>query len=177
MRRFAIIVSLILVFLLSASAAFATPNSNVTIVNPVSGQTIYAESLLVSVKVTAPMTVRVLVTQEFKVVGGENTTVSIEEYLRTESRETASVNVGQSESFTSTNNLSFYTKKVDSIKPGVYKITVSTIDAEGKVSFTNTSHVEIKPREENPAEITSEESQQSGPAQFLRGLLRIIFGE
>ncbi|MCL1808338.1 MAG: hypothetical protein FWG42_01055 [Clostridiales bacterium] len=174
MRKFMIAAAFAAVLLLSAQAVFAAPNPSVTIVNPVSGSTVYADSLLVSVKVTTAAAIKVSVTQEYKVVNGENTTISLEEYQKTDKSELASVAFGATESFTSTSSLSFYTKKVENVKPGIYKITVRTVDAEDKVLYTNSNPVEIKAKE-GQADPAALESQASGPAQFLKGLLKIIF--
>ena len=177
MRARIIAAVLTLAVLMCAPASFAATNPSVTIVNPVSGSVLYADSLLVSVKLTTPASISVAVTQEFKVEGGENTAVTLESYLKTDKSEIASVGVGEAESFTSTGNLSFYTKKIENLKPGVYKITVDTIGADGSALYTNSSPVEIKPKEENPVEPADAESRPSGPAQFLKNLLKIIFKE
>jgi len=186
MRKKIIAILVILMVLLSAQTVFATPsaisvatpvtpNPNVTIVNPVSGSTIYSDNLLVSVKVTGPLSIKVSVTQEFKVEDGVNISVSLEENEKLEKAQTANVTIGTTDAFTSTNNLSFHTKKVENVKPGVYKITVDTVDAEGDVLYTNSNLVEIKAKEENPANAAVVESQSSGTAQFLKNLLRAIF--
>jgi len=175
MRKQFIAILVILMVFLSTSTVFATANQNVTIVNPVAGNTIYSNNLLVSVKLTAPLSIRVSVAQEFKVVEGVNTNVSLEEYQKTEKNQTASVAVGTAYSFTSTNNLSFYTRKVENVRPGVYTITVETIDSEGSVTHTNSNLVEIKAREDDPANLATVESHNSGTAQFLKNLLRAIF--
>ena len=175
MRKYILALILILVVLMSASFVSAAVNPNVVIVNPVSGAVVSSDNLLISVKVTAPSTIKVSVTQEFKVVGGEKTTVSLEEYQKTDKSETASSEVGTTDSFTSVNNLSFYIKKVENLTPGVYTITVNTVDPDGKVLYTNSSPVEMKAKEDTPADSVSSESGQSGPAQFLKNLLKIIF--
>jgi predicted phage tail protein len=175
MRKHIIAVVVILMLLLSTQAVFATANPNVTIVNPVSESIVYSDNLLVSVKMTEPLTIRVSVTQEFKTVNGVNTTVSLEDYKKTESSQISSVAVGTTESFTSTNNLSFYTKRVENVKPGIYKIKVETIDAEDNVTHTNSNMVEIKAKEDNPANSATVESQNSGTAQFLKNILKAIF--
>ena len=175
MRKFLPALVFVLVFLLCAPAAFAAANPNVVIVNPVSGATVSSDNLLVSVKLTAPATIKVSVTQEFKVVNGENTSVSLEEYQKTDKSETASSEIGTTDTFTSTNNLSFYIKKLENVTPGVYTITVATVDQDGKVLYTNSSPVEMKAKEDNSADSVSSDSSQSGPAQFLKNLLKIIF--
>ena len=164
----------VLAFSLFAQSAFATPNPNITIVNPVAGTMIYSDNLLVSVKITTASSIRVSVAQEFKVVNGENTVVSLEEYQKAEKNEVTGAAIGSAAMFNSSGALSFYTKKVENVKPGLYRITVDTISADEKILFTNTNLVEIKPKEES-ADITPQESQPSGPAQFLKGLLKIIF--
>jgi len=170
----ALIVALLL--LIQTSAVFAEPNPDVSIVNPVAGRTIYSDNLLVSVKITAASSVKVYVTQEFKVVNGENTTVGLDEYQKADKSETAGVAVGSAESFTSVNNLSFYTKKVEDVKPGIYKITVDTVDAEGKVIYTNSNLVEIMDKGANPEDpAVLDSQQQSAAALFLKNLLKIIF--
>jgi len=174
MRKHLIALIFILLLSLNATAVFASANPNVIIVNPVSESTVFSDNLLVSVKITAPTSVVIYVTQEFKLVNGEKTAISLEDYQNTEITVTNSA-IGTAENFTSTTNLSFYTKKVENIKPGVYKISVDTINEEGLVLYTNSSPVEIKAKEDNPAGSADTEPGQSGPAQFLRNLLKIIF--
>ena len=175
MRKCISMLLITLMLLMGTTVAYAAANPNVTIVNPVFGSTIYSDNLLISVKLTAASSITVSVTQEFKNVNGENVTISMEEYQKADSSGIVSIAVGSAESFTSTNNLSFYTKKVENIKPGIYKITVNTVDADGKELYSNSNPVEIKPKEENPADPAVLETPQSGPAQFLKNLLKIIF--
>ena len=175
MRKQIIAFTITFLLFLSTATVFATANPSITIVNPVSGATIYSDNLLVSVKMTTPSAIKVSVTQEVKTVNGNHTSITLEEYQTLEKTQISSIAVGTADNFTSTNNLSFYTKKVDGIKPGVYKITVETIDADSNVIHTNASPVEIKAKEENPANATTLESQNSGPAQFLKNILRAIF--
>jgi len=162
MRKYMLAIVFILLLSLNASFVFASSNPNVVIVNPVAGTTVYSENLLVSVKITAPTSIKVYVTQDLKVVNGDVTTIT-------------SSAIGTTDNFTSTTKLSFYTKKVENIKPGEYTIIVDTVDADDTVIHTNSSSVEIKAKEDNPSGVESSDSGQSGPAQFLRNLLKIIF--
>ena len=177
MRKCIIALILISAFFVSAAFSFAASNPYVTIVNPISGSTIYSDNLLVSVKITSPSSIKVAVTQEFRIVNGENAYVKLEDYLKTDASEIASVALGEAESFTSSNSLSFYTKKVENVTPGVYRITVDTIGEDGKILYTNSNPVEIKSKDDNPETPSGAESQVSGPAQFLKNLLKIIFKE
>lgn len=161
MRKYILMLIFVIVLSFSASTVFATqasPNPNVIIVNPVSGSTVYSDHLLVSVKLTAPTTINVTVTPELS-----------EQSVTTESA------IVITDSFTSTTNLSFFTRKVDNVTPGEYRITVDTIDSEEQVIFSNSSPVEIKAKEDDPAERQDSEPNQSGAANFLRSLLRLIF--
>jgi len=180
MKKSKIIILVLLIVFLSTQTVFATTqpaNPSITIVNPVSERTIFSDSLLVSVKMTAPISIRVSVTQEFKIVNDVNTSVSLEEFLNAEQSQRTGTVFGTPGNFTSTSNLSFYTKKVENIRPGVYMITVETLNDEGNATHTNTSIIEVRPAEENPANQVTVDTQNSAPAQFLRNLLRAIFGE
>jgi len=177
MRKWIAAAIIAFMFFVSTQAAFADANPNVTIVNPVAGATIYSDNLLVSVKIAEAASIKVYVTQEFKVVNGDNASVSLDEYQKADASETASVPVGAAESFTSANDLSFYTKKVENVKPGIYQIKVNTVGADDAVLYTNSSIVEIKAKDENTADPAVLENQQSGAAQFLKNLLKIIFKE
>ena len=161
MRKFTIVLAFILILSMSAPAVYAspnTPNPNVIIVNPVSGSTVYSDHLLVSVKLTAPTSINVTVTQE-----------TVDQNAVTGSA------IIITDKFTSTTNLSFYTRNVENVRPGNYVITVDTLNAEGRVVFKNSSPVEIKAKEDNPVEGEDTGPNQSGAANFLRSLLRIIF--
>jgi hypothetical protein len=160
--------------------AFAATDEDVTIVNPVSYSTVASTNLLVSVKLTKPKTINVTVTEEKKSVDGTNYTLgesdmkAIQDGTFTGVR--VSVIVVDGDSFTSTNNLSFYTKKLENITPGVYKIKVETISA-GKVTHTSANYVVIKSKTADAsADSTLFDSSQSGTATFLQNLLKSIFG-
>jgi len=183
-NRIAIISMLIVVVMLfmSTAAIFATetqnptPNPYVTIVNPVSGSVVYSDNLLVSVKMTAPVTIRVSVTQEFVVVNGEDRSLNLTEHLAAAGNQIRSVAVGTADDFTNVNNLSFFTRRVEDVTPGIYRITVETINQNGEVIHTNSSPVEVRAPETNATNAAPTTSQSSGTAQFLRNVLRAIFG-
>jgi len=157
MRKFTLAVVFVLLLSLFAPSVFGAANPNVVIVNPVPGVMIYSDNLLISVKVTEPTTIKVKVNLE--TTNGDTPVITA---------------IGAEETFTSTTNLSFYTRKIEIVKPGNYRVVVDTIDAGGSVIFTNSSLIEIRAKEDNPAENTATGSQ-SGPAQFLKNLLKIIF--
>ena len=184
MRKTVIILALVAVLLLGAQSVFASePNPHVTIVNPVHERTLFSDNLLVSVKLTQPQTIGVTVTQITKIISGQNVAMTLEEYQRSQSSDSRlEVNrtvFANLESFSSENNLSFYTKKIENVPPGVYIITVNTLDAEGMVANIDRSVVSLKAKEENPVEQVSLAPQPSasGPTLFLKNLLKSIFGD
>ncbi len=79
-------------------------------------------------------------------------------------------------SFTCSNNLSFYTKKLEKIQPGVYLVKVDTVDGDGKAIYSVTNYVGIKQKASAVSESAIFDSQQSGTMIFLKGLLKSIFG-
>ncbi|MFV0517085.1 MAG: hypothetical protein ACK5MV_06780 [Aminipila sp.] len=161
------------------TVSFAAADQDVTIVNPVSGSSLTSSNLLISIKITQPKNIKVSVSEIRKSSG--DTTVALSEsdmkaildgsYSDTSSLSYSSVS---SEGVTTTNNLSFYTKKLEKVTPGVYLIKVETI-SQDKVIYSSRSYVTIKSK---AAEADSKlfESSQSGTAAFLQGLIKSIFG-
>ena len=181
MRKILSILVVFVLVVLQASAVFAVQqNPHVTIVNPADGHTLYADNLLVSVKLTQPATIEVSVLRLWKAVGGTNEPITLEEYQSAQSAdsrvEIVRTEFAKMDAFTSVNHLSFYTKRIENVTPGVYEILVGTLDAEGGVIGVNASVVDIKAKEENPVDATPSTAPQSGPSQFLKNLLKSIFG-
>ena len=178
-RTIAIIFILVAMLAIGTSIAFATeqpkaPNPNVTIVNPVSESVIYSNNLLVSVKMTAPVSIRVLVEQEFVITEDGNKSVSIAEHI--EADRIYSTNRSGPSAFTNANNLSFHTELVENVEPGIYRITIETVNAQGDVIYVNSSLVEVREAVVN-LDVTGQGGQGGGTAQFLRNILRAIFGD
>lgn len=178
MKRYLAIVILILALIFNSTVmAFATVDSDVTIVNPIAYSTVTSTNLLVSVKLTKPKTIKVTVTEEKKTVDGtsyaltENDMKAIQDGTFTGTR--SSVPRGDGESFTSSNNLSFYTNKIEDVTPGVYKIKVDTM-VQGKPIHTSVNYVLVKSKTADSADLF--DSSSSGTATFLQNLLKSIFG-
>ena len=176
---------IVLILMLGTCTTFAAVDPAVTIVNPSGGSTLYSDSLLVSVKIAKPATVRVSVYQIVKpaaVSGGTPTAVSIETYVKnlkadsaskvTFSRATVMAPVTQ----TYAANLSFYTKKLEGIKPGVYIIRAETLDSSGRILYSSEIYVGVKSKSDEAADKKIFESGQSGTMQFFKTVLKGIFG-
>ncbi len=164
--------------LCSTVVSSAAADPNVVLVNPVANSTVTSSNLLISVKLTQPKTIEVTVFEEKQMVNGTLSAVNVNA-LSTSSGSINSasltpVAVTLPARFTSTNNLSFYTKQVNNLKPGLYKIQIETLDASNKPTHTNNSYVFVKEKTEEGAKIF--DTPQSGTMQFLQNLLKTIFG-
>ena len=80
------------------------------------------------------------------------------------------------ETFTCTNTLSFYTKQINNVTPGLYKVKVDTINEAGEVLYSTETLVVVKGVASEAEKTDLFESNQSGISQFLQNLLKNIFG-
>lgn len=175
---------IVLMFLCSTVVSSAASDPAVTIISPVSESFVCSDSLLISIKITQPETIKVYVYEEKQVSGDQLIAVDVNNLstLQAASGTTPSAMKFQSqeimvpESFTSTNTLSFYTKQINNVTPGLYKLRVDTIDSAGKVLYSTQNLVAVKGvvSEEEKAKLFDE--NQSGISQFLQNLLKTIFG-
>jgi hypothetical protein len=177
MRKLTMILTVFLCLLFSTIYSSAAENPNVVLVNPAAGSTVYSSNLLISVKLTQPTTIKVSVFEEKQAANGTSGAVSVNAPATSGALSSAnSLPVTSPAIFASSGTLSFYTKQINGLKPGQYKIQIDTLDAAQNVVYTNSSHVTIKEKaEEEEAKIF--DAPQSGTMQFLQNLLKTIFGE
>lgn len=175
MRKCLIALAIILSMVFSTTFAFAAADPAVTIVNPASNSTVAANSLLISVKVTKPETIRINMFETKEVVNGVKKSIDVNAassaVLKKENVKYDPIM--QPESFTCKNNLSYYTKQIN-VNPGVYYIQVETLDSAGNVKYKTGSSVIIKESQSGASDVF--DTQQSGTFQFLQTLLKSIFG-
>lgn len=180
MRKYLIALVVILSILCSTVFTSAATDPAVVIVNPVSNSTVYSNNLLISIKVTQPKTIKVKVFEEKQMVNGTLSAVSVLPLAPSNSASKTnftSIPVIAAASFTSTNNLSFYTKQLNDLKQGLYRIQIDTVDATGQILYSNNSYVIVKEKEaEANADTKIFETPQSGTLQFLQNVLKTIFG-
>jgi hypothetical protein len=179
MKKLIIVLTVVFTLLCSTMISSAAEDPSVVLVNPGPNSTVYSSNLLISVKLTEPRTIKVKVYEEQQMVNGTLAAINLNTLTTANGTINAegftSVVVSAPDPFTSNNNLSFYTKQV-SLKPGLYKIQIDTLDAEGKAIYSDSSYVIVK---EKPA-VSEEkifETPQSGTMQFLQNLLKTIFGD
>lgn len=183
MRKYMIIVMLMIIMMFSTAVSYATQDSAVTIVNPTVNSTIYSTNLLISIKVTQPRTIKVKVTEEKKKINDVLYSTTIDEIQKAETARQegkpaaaiVSVPIGVADTYTSVNNLSFYTKKFENVTPGAFKITVETISG-GQVIHSSESLVMMKEKQVETTDAKIFSTSQSGATQFLQNLLKSIFG-
>ncbi|HWQ79386.1 MAG TPA: hypothetical protein VN381_11240 [Anaerovoracaceae bacterium] len=180
MRKLTAVLTVLLCMLFSTIFSHAAAgNPNVVLVNPAAGSIVYSSNLLISVKLTQPTTIKVSVFEEKQAASGTAGAVSVNTAATSGALNSVITNpipVTTPAIFISNNNLTFYTKQVNGLKPGLYKIQIDTLDTEQKVIYTNSSHVAIKEKAEE-ADAKIFDDSQSGTMQFLQTLLKTIFGE
>lgn len=173
------ILSVIILLVILCGTVFASGAQDpaITIVSP--STTVYGDNLLVSVKMTAPKTIKVFVYEEKKKVG--DTLVSIDPEAISEKDLTnstiMSVSVMTPETFTGSASLQFYNKQLSEITPGLYRIKVDTLDANGLSVASVSTQVAVMSKDSQPKEDSKIfQSQQSGALQWVQNLLKSIFG-
>lgn len=195
-----ILIMMMLFSTVIASATSITSDPAVTIISPAAESVVNSDSLLISIKITKPETIKVSVFEEKQIAGDQLISVDVNnlETLEAATNATASgvtaagvttsvtasgvttsfisQEVMVPETFTSTNTLSFYTKQLNNVTPGLYKIKVDTIDAEGKVLYSTENLVAVKGVASEAEKTDLFESNQSGISQFLQNILKSIFG-
>jgi hypothetical protein len=172
-----LVIALLVVMSLLCSTVFAsaTVDPAVTIVSPT--QTVYGNSLLVSIKMTAPKTIKVYVYEEKQKVG--DTLVSIDPSAAlSEDIDLTSifgVSIITPQTFTGTGSLQFYNKQLSEVTPGLYRIKVETLGIEGTVTASSSTRVVVMPAESTTGSAIFQ-TQQSGAFQWVQNLLKSIFG-
>ena len=187
---------LVLILMFTTICASAASDPAVTIISPASETVVCSDSLLISVKITKPETIKVYLYEEKQVAGDKLISVDVNnlEALQTAADAAASTQATASvtasgvttsfvsqeimipETFTSTNTLSFYTKQINNVTPGLYKLKVDTVDTDGKVLYSSQNLVVVKGVASETEKSDLFESNQSGISQFLQNLLKTIFG-
>ncbi len=194
-----IIFTLCFVFLFSffnINRSLAT-DKHVNILSPLSNSVQEEGNILLSVKITEPKNLKIRIfeiqkKQPEKVENhkfDENTNKDLKkektvklsekdmnqivEKKYTELDRLVYLKVGEEESFTNKNKLSFYTKKLEDFKVGVYVIDLVTVSSDGKEVDKTRSYMSVVPKKEEK-EIFENESK--GAPTFFQNLFKTIFG-
>lgn len=157
MRKIVALIVMTVMLLMSTSFVFAAADPYITIVNPANETTITSGNLLVSVKISKKATVKVSLYKNTGTDAGPSWQA-----------------VFANDSFTTKNNLSFYTKKVENVSSGKYRIKVDTVGSDGNAIYTTYSNVTVKEKAETDEKAVF--NSNTGAATFLQSLLQSIFG-
>lgn len=178
-KRITIIFILVIALFCIPFVSFAAEDPSVTLVNPASNSTVYSSNILISVKITQPKTIQVSIFEEKQMINGTLSPVNINALATSNAAlnnsNFISQSVGTPVSFTSSNTLSFFTKQINGLKPGLYRIRIDSIDNSGNITHTKDSYVAVKEKAEE-ADTNIFNTRQSGTMQFLQNLLKNIFG-
>lgn len=176
MKKVLIFVLVTSMMLLNLGFVFATSDPDVTIVSP--GQNVSGNSLLVSVKLTAPKTIKVNVYEEKEKVGDQLISVNTAGLSSKDfsGKTFYSVAIMPSETFESTDDLQFYNKQFNDISPGVYRIKVEVLDKDSAVTDSSSLRT-IVTAKENEAGKANEifQPQQTGALQWVQNFFKSIF--
>jgi hypothetical protein len=181
MRKIIVSFILIIMMLGTTSLAFAANDPNVVVVNPEQYSTVYSDSLLVSVKVLQPKTIKVAFYEEKQMVKGVATSINVTNFNMatdySKLTDLSSTLVYGVDTFNCTNNLSFYTKQIEKLTPGLYRLQINTVDNTGKVVFETTKNIIIRDKQSEPVgtSLIFVDAQPS-TMQLIQNFFKSIFG-
>ena len=82
--------------------------------------------------------------------------------------------IGESELFSNESGISFYTRQLSDIKPGLYRVKVELLDGEGLVKSVSSNIIAVKDKELAPQDDVLSD-QQKGAVNVIQNLLKSIF--
>lgn len=150
----ALVVVLCLIF--NALPVFATSlprDPNITIVSPTQNAVMQTGKVLVSVKITTPRTIKMSL---YKESNSSHTLI-------------------KSEKYTSSNSLSYYTRQLTGLEPGVYCVNISTLNSEGKAIYESEIYVKVQKATSSTVKVDVFNSQNS-TSSFWASLLKKLLG-
>ena len=175
MKKCLIALIVLIVFVFGTVFASAA-DADVTIISPT--ETVSGNNLLISVRVTAPKTIKVYAYEEKQKVG--DTYVSIDpEVARDKDLSNItikSISLMTPETVTVTGNLHFYSKKLENLNPGLYRIKVETLNSNGEAVAYTTARTVVMPKSlDTESGKAIFQTQNQGALQWVQNLLKSIF--
>ena len=193
-RIFAIVLILVM---LGGSFVYA---GGATIISPAQNTVTTSSSLLVSVKLTEPRTIRVTVYEEKtsrEAADGTKEYVStdVSKFTKDDLAKIADVYDGKDAktlstgatasryasvvysaavTYTGTGDLSFYTKQLTDVSPGLYRVRVETLAEDETVTETVSSFVAVQKKAEE-AKPNLFESKQTSAVRAIQNVLKSLF--
>lgn len=166
-KRIAMIFFTIMLFTCSSLFAFAE-ESSFTVISPTitsSSSIVYSDNLLISIKVAQ----------------GKNLLINLYYYPETTyssagAIKSAGVLVSGPHSFTSNNQLNFFTTQVNDIKHGLYCLSIDTVDAKGVIIDSEKQYFLTKGKQDEAPATKLFDNEVSNAMQFFQNLFKNIFG-
>lgn len=184
-----ITLTVIILLFCSTSLSFAAVDGAVTIKSPKNNSSTASNNILISVEVTEPKTIRISLYEEMQLVHDKYISIDINKELEKKaieennSKKVNTISALKTESiltemepayFTTVNSLTYCTKQVNGLTPGLYKIKVDTLNGAGETIFTRENHFGIMSKE--LIETDTLENEKSGPVQIFQNILKFIVG-
>ena len=175
-NRIARIIALMLCLLIAAgTVSFAA-----SVVSPVANSIIYSDSILVSVKVTEKASIRVTVYEEKlpdaagNPVSADVTSITAENLETLDLTKYTATVFSDPVTYTNPGDVSFYTKQLSGVKPGIYSVKVETLGENESVVSTVSSLVAVKQKEEKQDQNIFR-NQTTTALQFIQNLIKKVF--
>ena len=156
-RRVLIALTVIICLIFTTLPAFAATSlprdPNITIVSPTKDAVMKTGTVLVSVKMTAPKSIRMSLYEE---------TTSSRKLIKTER-------------YSSSKSLSYYTRQLTGLDPGIYCINISTLNSAGNAVYASEIYVRVQKKTSDSVKVDVFNSQNSS-SSVLASLLKKLFG-
>ncbi len=156
-RKLLIIFAVVMCLLANAVPTFAasglSDDPNVIIVSPTKNAVMKSGKVLVSVKMTAPKTIK----------------MSFYEVNSSSSR-----NLIKSETYSSSKNLSYYTRQLTGLDPGVYCVNISTL-SYGNAIYSSEIYIKVAKQTSGTVKVDVFNSQNTSTS-FWSSLLKKLLG-
>ncbi len=157
-RRLLIIFTIILCLFVNCMPAFAASglkdDPNVVIVSPTKNQVMTSGKVLVSVKLTAPKTIKM---SFYKVDSASDKTLI------------------KAETYSSDKKLSYYTRQLTGLEPGVYCVNISTLNSSDKAIYSSEIYVKVQKKTSDTVKVDVFNSQNTSNT-FWSSLLKKLLG-
>ena len=150
---FAVILCLIVNTLPVFAATSLHRDPYITIVSPTQDAVMKNGKVLVSVKMTAPRTIKMSL---YKESNSSHTLI-------------------KSDKYSSSKSLSYYTRQLTGLTPGVYCINISTLNSAGKAIYASEIYVKVQKQSSSTVKVDVFNSQNSSTS-FWASLLKKLLG-
>jgi len=173
MRKVIVVLFVATLLIMSTTVGvFAAADPSVTVVSP--GASVTGNSLLISIKMTAPKTIKVFVYEEklksgnqLKSIDPLNTNVD-----KVNPDDIRSVSIIKPLTYKNTSSLKFFNKKIENVGEGLYRICVATLDAKGNIVATSNVRAVMLSKSTSATDIFQD---NGGLLKWVQNFIKNIF--